>query len=58
MGTALGEGNMFGPKRGFSCSEWSVMKGDNFRGFKFVKPGIARVSWDFLAPGAGLALAI
>lgn len=37
---------------------WSVIKGDNVKGFKFVKPGRAGVSWGVFAPGAGLALAV
>lgn len=37
----------------------SVVKGGNVKGFKFVKRGRARVSWDSSLPqGAGLALAV
>lgn len=43
---------------GFRCSVWSVIKGGNVKGFKFVKRGRARVSRDLIAPGAGLALAV
>lgn len=37
---------------------WSVTKRDNVRGFKAVKPGRARVSWDLSALGADLELAV
>lgn len=43
---------------GLGCSVWSVIKGGNVKGFKIVKWGRARVSWDLIALGEALALAV